>query len=99
MVEFSGDYYLSYLEPGDIIDFKGPESVPTISTGYLLTSAGDQLTTTAGDYLLWDAQTLPDFAPLSDALLGMVALEADQFRVVEINRQPDAAIQITAVQI
>jgi hypothetical protein len=99
IIEFSGGYYLSDLERGDVIEFKDIEHVPAISTGELATSAGDELITSAGDGLLWDAQNWPTFAPLTDALLGMVVLESDQFRILDINRRSDAAIQITAIKI
>jgi len=101
LVEFSGGYYLSDLERGDIIEFIEGGAVDYITRVYnLLTQASEFIVTQDGDNILWhdvDAEETDTY--LQDALLGLVTLDSDQFRILDMVRRNDASIQIQAISI
>lgn len=102
IVEFVGGYWLVPLEKGDVVSFEEETGITyTIDSGDRLTQAGDTRITQSDDTRIWHDidldEQISDY--LEKAMLGLINLETDFFRVIDVNIRPDAATQIKAIKI
>jgi len=89
-IELIGGFSLLPIEKGDVIAFTDN------SQGSLLKEDGDALLKEDGDALLWETEG-DSVAELRQALLGLVSLNSDLFRVMDIKYFVDA-IQIELIE-
>ncbi len=98
LVEFVGGYYLTDLMRGDIINFTHVETVAEVEAVKLLLEDGGLFLLEDGTSALDESTGPGEETPLYDALLELVTFDSDQFRIIDMARRPDAAIQIQAVK-
>lgn len=102
MLEFVGGYYLTSIEKGDIIRFTEATGVVyEQEDGGNINEGDDQLITQIGDHLIWhDVDKVSALHTLlEDAFLGLITLDNDLFRVIDVKPRMDGAMQVKAIKV
>ena len=100
VVELAGGYYLTDIQRGDVIRFdRRLVTKSTEYTGHLVDESGNYLVDESGNRIAVTVATDDDDAQLEKALLDLVEMGVDQFRVIDKIFRSDNAVQLTAIAI